>query len=57
MMDRIDQKAAVVSIWLRFSLLPDWLDVSGPTVTWEVNALDWIGVDGISSKYYVDHTG
>ena len=41
MMGQIYQNATVVSVWLGLVPLPDWLHVSGPVVTLEVDDLDW----------------
>jgi len=41
MMDQIYQKATVVSVWLGLVPLPDWLNVSGPIVTLEIDDFDW----------------
>ena len=41
MMDQIYQNATVVSVWLGLVPLPDWLNVSGPIVTFEVDDFDW----------------
>ena len=41
MMGQIYQNASIVSVWLGLVPLPDWLHVSGPVITVEVDNLDW----------------
>ncbi|KIX00455.1 uncharacterized protein Z518_10595 [Rhinocladiella mackenziei CBS 650.93] len=41
MMDQIYRNATVVSVWLGLVPLPDWLNVSGPIVTLEIDDFDW----------------
>ena len=41
MMDQIYQNATVVSVWLGLVPSPDWLNIEGPIVTFEVDDFDW----------------
>lgn len=41
MMDQIYQNATVVSVWLGLVPLPEYLNVSGPVVTLEIDDFDW----------------
>ena len=53
MMDQIYQNATVVSVWLGLVPLPDWLHVSGPVVTLEVDDFDWAdSMEDLSNRPY-----